>query len=156
MSYIKRQAAINKVFDTLYTFSYYMRSKSMFYELLIEMRSMKCDCGKNIGEKFLLFLLKMHGGDRIDVPAVEEIEYYKFLIHNPTIIAEAYNQKNESIEHYISRTMIEKRLKPVSEISLKEIIVNFCKVAYMLTDEEETIWRKKRKMPSKIKEFSKK
>lgn len=153
---LKQRAAMNTVFGTLETFSYYMKSKSLFYELLLDLREMKCSCGKNIGEKFLLFLLKMYAGSTINVPAIEEIEYYKFMINNPEKVAQAYCEKKYSIEHILTLHLRTAGCRAVSEISLKEIAQNFMKVTFMLTDEEEAAWRKTRKPPERLNGFLKK
>ncbi|MDD4292242.1 MAG: hypothetical protein PHX51_08440, partial [Clostridia bacterium] len=96
---------------------------------------------------------KMYGGSNISVPAIEEIEYYKQLINEPSLIENAYCQNLESPEHYIYNKF-RKRLVGISnEINIKDITTNFCKVAFMLTDEEEEKWRKTRKRPEKLRKY---
>lgn len=81
--------------NTIGVFSFFMKDNTLFFEFIQELKEYSCEkCGNSVGNDLIIKVLKLFGGMTIEIPAIDEIEIYKYFIENPEIVMHYGKQNN--------------------------------------------------------------
>lgn len=134
--------------DHVRTFSGLIQSKSLFFELIDELRFETCECGKNCGMDILIKIMKMFGGLNIRVPSYQELVVYMYMLeHSEEVIRHAmWTPRMASTK--VMELLKSKGITVTPEVNLRELIDNLLKVvtgeclndAMRRIEKEQGIW----------------